>query len=102
MKLKLLAAAALVVVSLPAFAADADVRRYRQRVQAVLRQPADHRLFNHNYGPADYYPGTTAPPDRVVVPLNERPYGIYDGFDRLLRAVVGELPRPGRPRHPCY
>jgi len=23
-----------------------------------------------------------APPDRVVVPLNERPYGIYDGFGR--------------------
>jgi hypothetical protein len=79
MKAKFLAAAALVLVSVPAFSADIPVRdRYAQRYY-------DNPLiidYTHNYGPADFYPGTLALPDRVVVPLNERPYGIYDGFGR--------------------
>src|SRR5450759_3730577 len=37
--------------------------------------------FKHDYSPPDFYPGTTASPDRVVIPVNERPYGIYDGFN---------------------
>ena len=97
MKRKLLAAAALVVVSVPAFAADADVR--------VRRHAAyDNPLiidYNHNYGPADYYHGTTAPPDRVVVPLTERPYGIYDGFDRYCgQSSANYRGQDGR-RYPC-
>lgn len=101
MKPKLLAAAALVVVSLPALAADADLRVHRQRVQQFF----DDTLiidYSHNYGPADVYPGTTAPPDRVVVPLNDRPYGIYDGFDRHCgQSSANYIGQDGR-RHPCY
>ncbi|QWG25385.1 hypothetical protein KMZ93_11155 [Bradyrhizobium sediminis] len=96
MKSRLLAAAALVVISLPAFAADADVRGHRQRAQQFF-----NALYLHNYGPADFYPGTTAPPDRVVVPLNERPYGIYDGFDRHCgQSTASYRGQDGR-RHPC-
>ena len=99
MKLKLLAAAALLVVSVPAFAADAGVRVHRQRAQAVAPLIID---YSHNYGPADFYPGTTALPDRVVVPLNERPYGIYDGFDRHCgQSSANYRGQDGR-RHPCY
>lgn len=102
MKLKCLAAAAVVVVvvSVPAFAADADVRVQRQR---ILQYHANPLIidFSHNYGPADYYPGTTAPPDRVVVPLTERPYGIYDGFNRLCgQSSANYRGQDGR-RHPC-
>jgi hypothetical protein len=100
MKLKLLAAAALLVVSVPAFAADADVRVHRQRGQAVYAAPLIID-YSHNYGPADFYPGTTVPPDRVVVPLNERPYGIYDGFDRLCgQSSANYRGQDGR-RYPC-
>jgi hypothetical protein len=79
MKISLLVAAALVTVSASAFAADYPVGnpRYVQQYDDPLVID-----YNHNYGPADFYPGTTAPPDRVVVPLSDRPYGIYDGFDR--------------------
>ena len=98
MKSRLLAAAALVVVSVPAFAADADVRMHRQRAYYDNPLIID---FNHNYGPADYYPGTLAPPDRVVVPLTERPYGIYDGFDRHCgQSSANYRGQDGR-RHPC-
>ncbi len=98
MKLKLLAAAALVVVSVPAFAADADVRTHHQRVQQDGPLIID---YSHNYGPADFYPGTTAPPDRVVVPLNEQPYGIYDGFDRHCgQSSANYRGQDGR-RYPC-
>ena len=100
MKLKLLAAAALLVISVPAFAADADIRHQRQRVQRVYGAPLIID-YSHNYGPADYYPGTTALPDRVVVPLNERPYGIYDGFDRHCgQSSANYRGQDGR-RHPC-
>jgi len=98
MKLKLLAAAALVVVSVPAFAADADVRVHRQRAVYAAPLIID---YSHNYGPADFYPGTTAPPDRVVVPVNERPYGIYDGFSRLCgQSSANYRGQDGR-RYPC-
>ena len=98
MKSGLLAAAALFVVTLPALAADADVRVRRQ---AYYGNPLVID-YNHNYGPADYYPGTLAPPDRVVVPLNERPYGIYDGFDRYCgQSSANYRGQDGR-RHPCY
>ena len=101
MKLKWLAAAALVVVSVPAFAADADVRVRRHHVQKYYDNPLIID-FSHNYGPADFYPGTTALPDRVVVPLNERPYGIYDGFDRYCgQSTANYRGQDGR-RHPCY
>jgi hypothetical protein len=100
MKLKLLAAAALVVVSVPAFAADADVRVHRQRVQQSFGAPLIID-YSHNYGPADFYPGTTAPPDRVVVPRAERPYGIYDGFDRYCgQSSANYRGQDGR-RYPC-
>ena len=100
MKLKLLAAAALVVVSVPAFAADADVRVHRQRVQQYHDNPLIID-FSHNYGPADFYPGTTAPPDRVVVPLHERPYGIYDGFGRHCEQSSANYRGQDGRRHPC-
>ena len=100
MKLKLLAAAALVVVSVPAFAADADLRVHRHRVQQYYGN-ALIIDYSHNYGPADFYPGTTAPPDRVVVPLAERPYGIYDGFGRYCgQSTANYRGQDGR-RHPC-
>ena len=100
MKLKLLAAAALLVVSVPAFAADADVRVRRHRVQQFFAAPLIID-YSHNYGPADFYPGTTAPPDRVVVPLHVRPYGIYDGFDRHCgQSSANYRGQDGR-RHPC-
>jgi hypothetical protein len=100
MKLKLLAAAALVVVSVPAFAADAEVRHQRQRMQPSVSAPLIID-YSHNYGPADFYPGTTAPPDRVVVPLNERPYGVYDGFDRHCgQSTANYRGQDGR-RYPC-
>jgi hypothetical protein len=99
MKLKLLAAAALVVISLPAFAA--DVRVHRQRAQAVYAAPLIID-YSHNYGPADFYPGTTAPPDRVVVPLHERPYGIYDGFGRYCEQSSANYRGQNGRRHPCY
>ena len=99
MKLKLLAAAALLVIAVPAFAADADIRRHR--IQRVYDNPLIID-FSHNYGPADYYPGTTALPDRVVVPVNERPYGIYDGFSRHCgQSSANYRGQDGR-RHPCY
>jgi hypothetical protein len=101
MKLKLLAAAALLVVSVPAVAADADVRVQRHRAQAVYAAPLIID-YSHNYGPADFYPGTMAPPDRVVVPLHERPYGIYDGFDRYCRQSTANYRGQDGRRHPCY
>ena len=88
MKLRILAAAALVTVSVPAFAADMDVR---------------HLIidFNHNYGPPDFYPGTSVPPDRVVFPVTGRPYGIYDGFNRDCgQSSANYRGQDGR-RYPC-
>ena len=102
MRFKFLAAAALVAVSMPALAADADVhpRHHRHYAQQAYDDPLIID-YSHNYGPADYYPGTLAPPDRVVVPLNDRPYGIYDGFDRYCgQSTANYRGQDGR-RHPC-
>jgi hypothetical protein len=100
MKSRLLAAAALVVVSLPAYAADTDLRVHRQHAQRYLDDPLIID-YSHNYGPADFYPGTTAPPDRVVVPLNERPYGLYDGFDRYCGQSTANYRGQNGRRYPC-
>ena len=102
MRFGLLAAAALLAVSVPAFAADTDVhpRHHRHCVQQAFDDPLIID-YSHNYGPADFYPGTLAPPDRVVVPLNDRPYGIYDGFDRYCgQSTASYRGQDGR-RHPC-
>ena len=100
MKAVFLVAAALVTVSATAFAADAPVRE-----RPYVAQANDDPLiidYNHNYGPADFYPGTTALPDRVVVPLTDRPYGIYDGFDRSCgQSSANYRGQDGR-QHPCY
>jgi hypothetical protein len=99
MKAKILGAAALVAVSMPALAADAELHVRHHRHHAYV----DTLIidYSHNYGPPDFYPGTTAPPDRVVVPVNERPYGIYDGFDRYCgRSSANYRGQDGR-RYPC-
>jgi hypothetical protein len=103
MKFRFLAAAALMTISVSAFAADADVHVRHHRYYA---QPAyDDPLiidYIHNYGPADFYPGTMSPPDRVVVPLTDRPYGIYDGFDpHCGQSSANYRGQDGR-RHPCF
>ena len=64
MKLKLLTAVILLSVSAPSFAADQDVRYHRHHAA----RGADE-IYLHNYGPADFYPGTDIPPDRVVYPV---------------------------------
>jgi hypothetical protein len=57
--------------------------------------------FKHDYGPPDFYPGTTASPDRVVIPVNERPYGIYDGFNsKCAHSSANYWGQDGQ-RHPC-
>ena len=99
MKLRFVAAAALLAISAPALAADADVH-VRRHVQNVYGGPLVID-YSHNYGPADFYPGTTAPPDRVIVPVHDRPYGIYDGFDRYCgQSSANYRSQDGR-RHPC-
>jgi hypothetical protein len=70
MKLKLLTA--LVLLWLPATSFAAPHQHTGD---------AKQDMFIHNIGPADFYPGTTVPPDRVVYPAVGRPYGIYDGIE---------------------
>jgi hypothetical protein len=97
MKAKFLAVAALVLVSMPAFSADLPVRHHRHYAY-------DNPLiidYIHNYGPADFYPGTLAPPDRVVVPLDERPYGIYDGFGRYCEQSSAHYRGQNGRAYPC-
>ncbi len=99
MKVRLLAAVVLVATSVPAFSADIPVRHHRHYAQAY-----DDPLiidYRHNYGPADFYPGTLAPPDRVVVPLNDRPYGIYDGFGRYCEQSSANYRGQDGRRYPC-
>ena len=100
MKLKVLATAVLLMVSMPAFAADAYVRENHRHARRILENPLIID-FRHNYGPADFYPGTTVPPDRVVVPYNERPYGIYDGFHRNCAQSSANYRGQDGQRHPC-
>jgi hypothetical protein len=97
-QLKLLTIAIVLSVAGPSFADEMYIRRHHHH-RHVTHGYGD--LFLHNYGPPDFYPGTLAPPDRVVVPVNGRPYGIYDGFDRLCgQSSANYRGQDGR-RHPC-
>jgi hypothetical protein len=96
MKISFLATAVILLsVAAPSFAADMQVRhRHHRHVGA-------DDMYLHNYGPPDFYPGTTVPPDRVVVPVNGRPYGIYDGFDRHCGQSSANYRGQDGQRHPC-
>jgi len=96
MKLSLLAiAASLLSMSAPSFAA--DMYHHHHHRHAAW----SHSTFLHNYGPSDSYPGTMAPPDRVVVPASGQPYGIYDGHVRYCgQSSANYRGQDGR-RHPC-
>jgi hypothetical protein len=97
MQIKFLAAAAILLsVSAPSFAADMDIHHRHHR----HAHSADD-IYLHNVGPADFYPGTTVPPDRVVYPVTGRPYGIYDGFDRLCGQSSANYRGQDGQRHPC-
>ena len=98
MQIRVLAAAGLMLsVSAPSFAADADlpVRHHHRHAHGM------DDIYLHNYGPPDFYPGTTVPPDRVVYPVNGAPYGIYDGFDRLCGQSSANYRGQDGQRHPC-
>jgi hypothetical protein len=98
MKIRLLAtAAALLSVSVPSFAADMSVRHHHHHHHAG--DPL--AIYLHNYGPPDFYPGTMIPPDRVVVPVTGRPYGIYDGFGRYCEQSTANYRGQDGRRHPC-
>lgn len=97
MKLRVLVAAALSLsVSAPSFAADAEMH-----IRHHHRHASSEDIYLHNYGPADFYPGTTVPPDRVVYPVNGAPYGIYDGFHRLCEQSSANYRGQDGRRHPC-
>jgi hypothetical protein len=96
MKIRILAAAALLLsVSAPSFAADMQIRHHHRHVGSK------DAIYLHNFGPPDFYPGTNVPPDRVVVPVNGRPYGIYDGFDRYCGQSAANYRGQDGQRHPC-
>jgi hypothetical protein len=98
MKIGLLATAVILLsASAPSFAADMHLRHHHHHRRAGW----SHSLFLHNYGPPDFYPGTTAPPDRVVVPVTGRPYGIYDGFVRYCGQSSANYGGQDGRRHPC-
>jgi hypothetical protein len=97
MMMRFLAAAAVVAMSAPAFAADADVHVRHHHHYA---RGADE-IYLHNYGPPDFYPGTNVPPDRVVYPVNGAPYGIYDGFSRFCAQSSANYRGQDGRRHPC-
>jgi hypothetical protein len=95
MKTRFLTTAVIVLsVSAPSFAADMQVRHHHRHAGA-------EDIYLHNYGPPDFYPGTNVPPDRVVVPVNGRPYGIYDGFDRHCGQSSANYRGQDGQRHPC-
>jgi hypothetical protein len=100
MKISLLAIAAiLLAASAPSFAADMYLRHHHRHHH---RHAAwSHGLFLHNYGPPDFYPGTWARPDRVVVPVRGRRYGIYDGFGRHCEQSSATYVGQDSRRHPC-
>jgi len=100
MKISLLATAAILLSALaPSFAADMYVRHHHRHHHR--HAAGSHGLFLHNYGPPDFYPGTWARPDRVVVPVRGQPYGIYDGFGRYCeQSSANYVGQDGR-RHPC-
>lgn len=96
MKINLLATAViLLTASAPSFAADMYVQHHHRHAAG------SHDMFLHNYGPPDFYPGTTVPPDRVVVPVAGRPYGIYDGFVRHCGQSSAHYGGQDGRRHPC-
>jgi len=96
MKISLLATAAILLsASAPSFAADMYVRHHHRHAAW------SNGMFLHNYGPPDFYPGTTARPDRVVVPVRGRPYGIYDGFVRYCGQSSATYGGQDGRRHPC-
>jgi hypothetical protein len=97
MKIRLPAIVAILLsASAPSFADGMYVRHHHHRHAAW-----SHDLFLHNFGPPDFYPGTTAPPDRVVVPVRGWPYGIYDGHVRYCgQSSANYRGQDGR-RHPC-
>jgi hypothetical protein len=97
MKFRFLATAVILLsVWAPAFAADMHVRHHHHR-----HVGANEDLYLHNYGPPDFYPGTMVPPDRVVVPVTGRPYGIYDGFDPYCGQSSANYRGEDGQRHPC-
>jgi hypothetical protein len=97
MQMRLLTAAAILLsVSASSFAADMDVRHRHHR----HAHSADS-IYMHNFGPPEGYPGTGAPPDRVVYPVTGQPYGIYDGFDRLCGQSSATYRGQDGRRHPC-
>jgi hypothetical protein len=96
MKNKILATAVIVLsASAPSFAAHAYVHHHHRHAGW------SHNIFLHNYGPPDFYPGTTALPDRVVVPARGQPYGIYDGFVRYCGQSSANYGGQDGRRHPC-
>jgi hypothetical protein len=95
MKIRLLATAILLLsVSAPAIAADMHVRHHHRHAGA-------DDIYLHNFGPPDFYPGTSVPPDRVVYPVTGRPYGIYDGFSRYCGQATANYRGEDGQRHPC-
>jgi hypothetical protein len=97
MKIKLLAIAVILLsASAPSYAAHMHFWHHHHRHAGW-----SHNLFLHNYGPPDFYPGTTAWPDRVVVPARGRPYGIYDGFVRFCGQSSASYGGQDGRRHPC-
>jgi hypothetical protein len=98
MQIRLLAAAAILLsVSASSYAADMGVRHrhHHRHVQSA------ENMYLHNFGPPDGYPGTGAPPDRVVYPVTGQPYGIYDGFDRFCGQSSANYRGQDGQRHPC-
>jgi hypothetical protein len=100
MKIRLLATAAILLsASAPSFAADMYLRHHHHRHH--WHAAWSHVSFLHNYGPPDFYPGTAARPDRVVVPVRGQPYGIYDGFARYCGQSSASYGGQDGRRHPC-
>jgi hypothetical protein len=98
MKIGLLATAVILLsASAPSFAADMYYHHHHDHRHAAW----SHNIFLHNYGPPDFYPGTTAPPDRVVVPARGQPYGIYDGHVRYCGQSSANYSGQDGRRHPC-
>jgi hypothetical protein len=96
MKTKLLATAVMLLsVSAPSLAADMDLEHHHRHAGGI------GGMYLHNYGPADFYPGTNIPPDRVVYPANGAPYGIYDGFSRYCAQSTANYRGQDGRRHPC-
>jgi hypothetical protein len=98
MKIRFLAAAVILSISAPAFAADADmpVRHHHHHYASGIED-----IYLHNFGPPDFYPGTNVPPDRVVYPVNGAPYGIYDGFGRHCEQSTANYRGQDGRRHGC-